>query len=410
MAMTREENDLLTLVEGDAPLGAMLRQYYWIPAWPAAALEADGKPVRVRLLGNNYVLFRDSQGRVGILDELCPHRRASLALGRNEDNGLRCIYHGWKFDVSGTPVDTPNIEGEHARQRFCASLRLSRYKVEERGGIIWAWFGQGDTPPMFPNLPFTELPANQRAVTGQVVPTNWLQGVEASMDTTHVSFLHSSTTELAGSAGRKNMLKARAAKLEFEERPYGFRYAALRTLDEGKIYARVNNFVMPWYGVICAPEADGPSTVFFSVPVDDTTHRAWFVHFNPTRPLGMTALSVSPDITAWPDLPPGTPEENWGQNRDIMKRGHFSGFPQHLATEDFAMFMSQGVTHDRTKEQLCAADGAIVRLRQILMRTVKEFQAGQAPYFAANPDLDYSKAQSVGTLIEAGGDWRSLVA
>lgn len=410
MAMTKEENDLLTRVDGDAPLGEMLRQHYWIPAYPAAAIEADGKPIRVRLMGNNYVLFRNSDGKVGILDELCPHRKASLALGRNEANGLRCVYHGWKFDVDGNAIDVPNIEGEQAQKRFCKSLRVNRYKAEERGGIIWAWFGKGDTPPVFPNLPFTELPANQRSVTSQVVPTNWLQGVEASMDTTHVSFLHSSTTEMSGNTQRKNMIVARAAKLEFEDRPYGFRYAALRQVGDDQIYARVNNFVMPWYGVICAPEADGPSTVFFSTPIDDHTHRAWFVHFNPSRPLGMTALSASPDITAFPPLPPGPPEDNWGQNRDIMRRGHFSGFPQHLATEDFAMFMSQGAIHDRSDEQLCAADGAIVRLRQLILRSVKEFQAGQAPYLADNPDLDYAKARSVGGLIAPGGDWRSLVA
>lgn len=408
MAMSKEDNDLMTRVEQGAPLGQMLKQYYWLPALPARVLEADGRPVRIRLLGENYVAFRATDGKVGVLDELCPHRKASLALGRNEDQGLRCIYHGWKFDTDGNAIDVPNVEGDQAR--FCKSIKTNRYRVEERGGIIWVWLGKGDTPPTFPDLPFTSLPEEQRSVTSQLVPTNWLQGVEASMDTTHVSFLHSSTTEMSGNTQRRNMIVTRAARLEFEDRPYGFRYAALRALSNDKVYARVNNFVMPWYGIICAPEADAPSTVFFSVPVDDVTHRAWFVHFNPMRKLGITALSISPDVYNWPPLPPAGAEENWGQNRDLMARGHFSGFPQHLATEDFAMFLSQGPIHDRTEEQLCAADAALVRVRQQVLKSVREFMNGQPPYLATNPDLKYDQIVSVGGVLNQGESWRSLVS
>ncbi|HYH21381.1 MAG TPA: Rieske 2Fe-2S domain-containing protein [Azospirillum sp.] len=408
MAMSKEDNDLMTRVSNGAPLGEMLRQHYWIPAVPSRTLEADGAPLRVRLLGTDYVAFRATDGRVGFMDELCPHRKASLALGRNEQQGLRCIYHGWKFGTDGAAIEVPNVEGDQTR--FCKSVKTSRYRVEERGGIIWVWLGKGDTAPKFPNLPFTDLPEEQRSVTSQMVPTNWLQGVEASMDTTHVSFLHSSTTEMSGSTQRRNMIVTRAARLEFEDRPYGFRYAAIRTLPDERQYARVNNFVMPWYGVVCAPEADGPSTVFFSVPVDDENHRAWFVHFNPTRRLGATALSMSPDVYNWPPLPPGPPEANWGQNRDIMQRGHFSGFPQHLATEDFAMFMSQGRIHDRTDEQLCSADAALVRVRQQILKSVREFMAGQTPKLADSPELDYAQAVSVGAVLTEGQTWKSLVA
>lgn len=408
MAMSREDNDLMTRVSNGAPLGEMLRQHYWIPAAPSRTLVADGAPLRVRLLGTDYVAFRASDGRVGFLDELCPHRKASLALGRNEQQGLRCIYHGWKFDTDGAAIEVPNVEGDQAR--FCKSVKTNRYRVEERGGIIWVWLGKGDVAPTFPNLPFTDLPEEQRSVTSVAVPTNWLQGVEASMDTTHVSFLHSSTTEMSGSTQRRNMIVTRAARLEFEDRPYGFRYAAIRALPDGQQYARVNNFVMPWYGVVCAPEADGPSTVFFSVPVDDENHRAWFVHFNPTRRLGATALSMTPDVYNWPPLPPGPPEANWGQNRDIMARGHFSGFPQHLATEDFAMFMSQGRIHDRTDEQLCSADAALVRVRQQILKSVREFMAGKTPALADSPELNYAKAVSVGAVLPAGESWKALVA
>jgi phenylpropionate dioxygenase-like ring-hydroxylating dioxygenase large terminal subunit len=408
MALSAEDNDLLTLVENGAPMGEMIRQHYWIPAIPSDKLDAGGRPYRIRLLGTNYVVFRDGSGRVGLLDELCPHRRTSMALGRNEDDGLRCIYHGWKFDVTGKAIDVPNVEGD--KERFCKSVKHNSYQARDKGGIIWVWLGKGDAAPAFPALPFTDLPPEQRSVTSVEVPTNWLQGVEASMDTTHVSFLHSSTTELSGNTQRKNMNRARAASFEFEDQPYGFRYVALRALPDGGRYARVNNFVMPWYGVICAPEPTGPSTVFFSTPVDDTTHRAWFVHFNPHQRLGMTGLSMTPDTFNWPPLPPGDADDNWGQNRDLMERGHYSGFPQHLATEDFAMFLAQGPIHDRTKEQLCSADAALVRVRQILLRSVREFQGGETPKLATGQEDDYAKAISVGGLLSGDSDWRELVA
>ncbi|WP_372604060.1 Rieske 2Fe-2S domain-containing protein [Actibacterium sp.] len=407
MATTKEDNDLMTLVEGEAPLGQMLRQHYWLPAIPGEKLESDGRPYRVRLLGENYVVFRNTDGDVGILDELCPHRRASLALGQNRENGLRCIYHGWKFDIEGNLVDAPNVENN--QEQFCKSVKVNRYRAVERGGIIWVWLGKGTEAPAFPALPFVDLPPEQRSVTSAEVKTNWLQGVEASMDTTHVSFLHSSTVELGGNTQRKNMTKARSAKLEFQDRPYGFRYAAIRDIGSDKSYVRVNNFVMPWYAVICPPEENGPSTVFFSVPVDDTTHRAWFVHFNQFRPLGLTPLSMTSDSWNWPPNPPGSPDENWGQNREVMARGHFSGFPQHLATEDFAMFLSQGPVHDRTKEQLCSSDGALLRVRHQILKSVKEYSAGETPKLAESTEEDYTTAVSVGMETDKGAAWKTLV-
>lgn len=408
MAMSREDNDLLTRVENGAPMGEMIRRHYWIPAIPSSKLEPDGRPYRVRLLGTNYVVFRATDGSVGILDELCPHRKASLALARNEADGLRCIYHGWKLNVHGEVVEAPNHAGDQAQ--FCKHVRTNRYRAVDRGGIVWAWVGQADEPPRFPELPFVDLPASHRSVTSVQVPTNWVQGVEASMDSSHVSVLHESSTQITAGAGNERLLmnRAIAPKLEFEERPYGYRYAAVREVGDNKVYARINNFVMPWYGIICPPHADGPSTVFFSVPVDDVTHRAWFVHFNAKKPLGMTNMSASPDVWNYPPLPPGGPDDNWGQNRDLMKRGHATGFPQHLGTEDFAMFISQGPIYDRTDEQLCSADGAVIRVRQALLRAAREFIAGKTPTLADNPQLDYRSIRSVGGVLNAGTDWRVL--
>ncbi|MBL0419686.1 aromatic ring-hydroxylating dioxygenase subunit alpha [Ramlibacter sp. AW1] len=409
MAMTAEDNELLTRVENGAPMGEMIRRHYWLPAVPSVKLEADGAPVRLRLLGRNFVAFRATDGQVGVLDEHCPHRKASLALARNEDNGLRCIYHGWKFNVRGEVVEAPNHAG--SQEQFCQHVRVNRYTTVDRGGIVWVWLGQGAKAPPFPELPFIDLPASQRSVTSVEVPTNWVQGVEASMDSSHVGVLHESTTQITAGGGNERLLMTRALapRLEFEDRPYGYRYAALRALpDADKVYARVNNFVMPWYGIICPPHAQGPTTVFFSTPVDDVTHRAWFVQFNAHAPLGMTIMSASPDVWNFPPLPPGDARDNWGQNRDLMKRGHKTGFPQHLGTEDFAMFISQGPIVDRTDEQLCSADGAVLRVRAQLLKAAREFMAGQTPTAAGHPGLDYRRVRSVGGVIPAGSDWRAL--
>lgn len=409
MAMTREDNDLLCRVENGAPMGEMIRQHYWIPAIPSIKLEAGGRPYRIRLLGVEHVVFRSPDGSVGVIDERCPHRRASMALARNEPEGLRCVYHGWKVAPDGAVIDAPNHAGDQAQ--FCKHVKTRRYHAVDRGGIVWVWLGQGDTPARFPELPFVGLPDNQRSVTSVQVPTNWVQGVEASMDSSHVSVLHESSTQMAAGGGNQRLLmnQAIAPRLEFEDRPYGYRYAAIRQVGEAQLYARVNNFVMPWYGIICPPHDGGPSTVFFSVPVDDVTHRAWFVHFNTSRPLGMTNMSATPDVWNFPPLPPGGPDDNWGQNRDLMKRGHATGFPQHLGTEDFAMFISQGPIYDRSLEQLCSADGAVLRVRQALLKSVREFSAGKVPALADSPQLDYRSIRSVGAVLPVGADWRALV-
>ena len=408
MALSKEDNDLITCVDNDGPLGRMRRQHCWIPVVPSAALEAGGAPVRVQLIGSDFVAFRTGNGTAGVVDEMCPHRGASLALAMNEEDGLRCIFHGWKFDARGTLVEAPNHGGDEAR--FCKSIRTSRYRVREAGGIVFAWFGTGDEEPAFPDFPMMRLPASQRFVTSQLVPTNWLQGVEATMDTTHAGALHQSSVALVSSGNeRANLARSSKPRFDFEERPYGFRYAAVRTMPDGKQYARVNNFVMPWFGMITAPERNGPSTLFFSVPVNDTTHRAWFAHFNLHGPLGVTQFTVSPDVLNFPPLPPGGPHDNWGQNRAVMKRGYFSGFPQHFATEDFAIFLSQGPRLDRSKEQLCSSDMALVRVRSQILKSVREFMAGQSPTLARNPDLRYEDIVSFGGLFDADKTWHSLL-
>lgn len=170
MPLSKEDNDLLTRVENGAPMGEMIKQHYWLPAVPSVKLEADGAPVRVRLLGKNYVAFRATNGDVGVLDEQCSHRKASLALARNEDNGLRCIYHGWKFNVKGEVVEAPNHTGD--QEQFCKHVKVNRYTTVDRGGIVWVWLGKGETPPPSPTCHSqTSPPTNARSPASKCPPT-----------------------------------------------------------------------------------------------------------------------------------------------------------------------------------------------------------------------------------------------
>ncbi len=281
--LNREDNELLTRIGPGTPMGGMLREY-WVPACRSAKLEADGAPARIRLFGENFVAFRATDGRVGFFNEGCPHRCASLALARNEGNGLRCIFHGWKFDVSGKCVETPT-EPEDRRGTFAARVPVKHWQVREAGGLVWVYLGKHqENPPRFPDYEFTRLPENQVAPRRGVIHCNWLQGLEALLDSAHVTFLHASG--LGSRVGQDfykqeaaYMLETGAPVFEFIPQPYGFREGALRDQPDGKTYARVREVAFPFASFIPAPPG-GYSLVCFSIPIDDEWTAQWYVGFN----------------------------------------------------------------------------------------------------------------------------------
>jgi phthalate 4,5-dioxygenase len=409
MPLSREENDLLTRVCNGAPMGELLRQHFWIPAIPSEELEIGGRPALVRLLGQDFVAFRAMSGRVGFFNERCPHRGASLLLARNEDNALRCLFHGWKYDVSGECVEVPTQSGNE--KDFCKSVPLKHYAVREAGGIVFVWLGSGSIAPKFPELPFTHVPEESRRVTYQDVKCNWVQGAEGNMDSAHVGILHSTTVNFLPGSDLKLAAKSTAPRYEIEPRPYGFRYAAIRNLPNGTDYVRINTFVMPWYSIICPNDNQSPTLVIITTPVDDETMRFWLVPYTTDRPLPVNGFnSLAPGPSNWPPLPPGGRDRAWGQDRNLMKHGHFTGFPQHVFTEDFAIALSQGPIADRTCEFLNAGDGACIRMRRILLKAVRDFQAGDVPEIIKADDVEYSEVRAVGAVVPSGGDWRTLAA
>jgi phthalate 4,5-dioxygenase oxygenase subunit len=403
--MTKEDNELLTSVCGDAPMGKMIRQHWWIPALRSASLVADGKPERVRLFGMNFVAFRATNGKVGFFDEACPHRGASMALARNEDNALRCIYHGWKFNVDGVTVAVPTQPTREAE--FCKHVPLKHFPVREEGGVVWVWLGEGDTPPKFQDLPYVGLPDTHCIVHRQKIECNWVQAIETTMDAAHVGVLHQSFLqhEMVNAAANQ------APVYHIKPKEYGFRYAAVRAMGDGQSYVRTNSFVMPFFAVVSPRKAEERTRaqLFFTVPIDDENTWYWHMSHVQDYPVPHDPYLYPEDRDNWPPVASRSGDDNWGQNREVMRGEHFSGFPQSLGTEDFAILLSQGTNVDRTKEFLGAGDGAITQVRRSLLNSVREFQAKQTPELAQHERIDYPNIRPISGIFNSEDEWKSLL-
>ncbi len=403
--LSKEDNELLTRVCGDAPMGRMLRQHWWMPAARSENLVADGAPLRVRLFGRNFVAFRATDGQLGFFDEACPHRGASMALARNEDNALRCIYHGWKFSVEGVTLAVPTQPNNEAE--YCKHVPLRHYPVQESSGIVWVFIGEGDPPPL-PQLPFIGLPAENMVVFRQKVNANWLQAVETTMDSAHLGVLHQSW--LKGFGDIENASANMAPVYHVQNEPFGFRYAAVRALKDERYYVRTNAFVMPWYGIVSPNQSEVQGgSAFFSVPIDDEHIWYWQITYRTNGALVRNPTLQYTDADDWPPLPPGTPDNNWGQDRAAMRNGHFTGFTQMLGTEDFAVILSMGPIADRSTEYLGAGDGAVLAVRRCLLAAVRQHAQGEVPALARHAAIDYTRAVPGSAVVQGAQDWRSAL-
>jgi nitrite reductase/ring-hydroxylating ferredoxin subunit len=411
--LNQSDNELLTRIGPGTTMGEMLREY-WVPACRTASIEADGAPFRVRLFGENFVAFRVTDGRVGFMQEACPHRCASMALARNEENGLRCIFHGWKFNVEGKCIDTPT-EPRDQRQKFADSVPVRSHPTHEAGGIVWVYMGQKDTPPPFPDYEFTHLPDSHIQPTRGIIRTNWLQGLEALLDSAHVGFLHSAN--LMSEAGRAIfkdeadfMVNDGAPVFEFDERPYGFREGAIREESDGIHYARVREVSLPFFSFIpSAPK--GSRIVCCSIPVDDVTTAQWYIAYDPDAPLTfdiLTSFGLTSGNADHFNADMGDASNNWEQDREAMKAGHWSGITgRGNAYEDFAVQESMGEIVDRSQEYLGTCDRVIYRARRLLLDAVKRFAESGELSFTGN-DIDWQGIRSVSFSFAEGEDWRSF--
>jgi phenylpropionate dioxygenase-like ring-hydroxylating dioxygenase large terminal subunit len=402
--LTVEDNETLCRVGPGTEMGELFRRF-WIPAAMSAELpERDGTPLRVRLLGEDLVCFRDTEGRIGLLEERCPHRRTSLALGANERCGLRCLYHGWKFDVEGNCVDTP---GEPPNSTLKERVKAVAYPTIERGGMIWAYMGPPEDRPRFPEYEFLNMPEGHFMVSKVQEECNYAQGLEGTIDTVHAGALH--RTVRWHDEGKLAHEQVLYADVDVEHTNYGFRYAGLRKLPDGSTHTRVTIVPFPFFTFIPSPGAmRGRRLVNAWVPRDDTStwHTQWF--FNREEPVDVEFRKKESGVLFNPDFTKKIGYDEWyGQDRAAMKTTNFSGITG-VVMQDHAVVETMGPISDRENEHLGQSDIAIVTWRRMLIKAARNLaRTGELPEILTNSSIDFSAIKSYEEIIPPGRDWKN---
>jgi len=414
--LTKEENELLCRVEGDAPMGQLMRRHWQPVCLSEEVSEADGNPVRAKMFGEPLVVFRDTDGRVGVMDEFCPHRRASLFFGRNEECGLRCLYHGWKMDVEGNVLE---MVSEPAESTMAQKVKHKAYPVEEWGGFVWAYMGPTETMPAFRPPQWAPTKEARVSVAKAIVPCNWAQVLEGAIDSAHSSSLHSSDMVPArvggAEANEKTWLRPstdKAPRLQVERAGYGFRYAAIRrpiTNAANTDYVRSTVFVAPATALI--PPNNKYNVANINVPRDDTSTAFYFIAWGHPH--------NTPDTEAWRkflgqrvgvDLdaeyrPLRGVENNFWQDRNAMKAGNFTGITG-FPNQDIAMWVTMGPIADRTHDRLGASDLAVVEFRRQMVAAVRDFAAGK-PAIGTGDLAIPAKVCSFQAIVPKTVDWKA---
>ena len=386
--LSQEDNDLLTRTGPGTAMGELIRRY-WIPALVSAEIPApDCPPVQVRVLGEALVAFRDSQGGIGLLNEHCSHRGTSLYYGRNEECGLRCIYHGWKYDVEGNVLETP---AEPPESDFRKKIRHPAYPTVEVAGVIFAYLGPREKRPLFPNYAWAQLPQSRTYVTKCLLECNYLQGLEGECDSSHLSFLHREF----GAAGRQALYAQDTAPVyEVEETDFGLRLIALRQAGPGETYVRVSSFVMP---VSCWVPAFNKE-IHIYVPADDTHTWRYDLGFLRDREVRAEEVhrrrQIGPDYVRIRNL-----RNHYLQDRQLQKRVNFTGIEDFL-NHDACATETMGPIYDRSREHLGMSDRAVIALRRFLLGAVRALQQGkEPPHIVREPA--HNRFPHVDTLAEA---------
>ena len=417
--ITPEQNELLCRVEGDAPMGQLMRSH-WIPALLSEQLdEPDGRPVRVRLLGQNLVAFRDSNGSLGVLDELCPHRRASLVYGRNEDCGLRCLYHGWKFDVDGNCVDMSSAPPDST---WKDKVKHKAYPVHESSGFIWVYLGADQPVPAFERPAFSPDDTTPISILKINVPCNWAQVVEGQIDSAHSSTLHSTDMVPAridsAAATDTRWLRPstdRSPRLVTQRTGFGFRYAAIRrpikdaaTLD----YVRVTVYIAPFVCLI--PPNTSYNVTSVIVPIDDANTTFHFIAWGGSDSVDTQTWREFNSACLGVDLDEDynsrrTLDNDFQQDREAMQHGDFTGI-KGIPNQDIAMWTSMGPIVDRSKERLGASDVAVVEFRRLMIDAARQVQNGGAALGTTAPHIAHTRITSYQGIVPKSTDWRQLGA
>ena len=418
MLQALEENEILCRIEGDAPMGALMRRH-WIPACMSEEVaERDGAPVRIRLLGEDLVAFRDSQGRLGVMDEHCPHRRASLALGRNEECGLRCLYHGWKIDVEGNVVERPSESDAPGRE--LKPVRQKVYPSREAGGFVWVWMGPPEEmrdlePPAWAPSASTTI-----SIVKMRVACNWAQVLEGAIDSAHSSSLHSTDmvpAEVDGAgATTSEWLRPstdKAPRLQVQRTDFGFRYVAIRHPNkhaDTHDYLRITLFVAPF--TVLIPPNDRYQLSILNIPLDDTRTMFYFIAWSEGEGISQDAWRKFCGAEVGVDLDRDfrgirTPGNNFLQDRVAMKHDSHTGI-KGIPNQDIAMWETMGPIADRSRERLGASDMAIVQFRRIMIEAAKKLRDGGAAIGTSPTRVPHVKLKSFEGIVPKSTQWTTL--
>ena len=416
--LTQEQNRLVTRTGPGTPGGALMRRY-WHPIALAEELAA-GAPMPIKILGEELVLFRDERGRLGLLGLYCSHRCADLSYGRIEDGGLRCLYHGWLYDVSGRCLEQP---AEPPESRYRDEIRHLAYPLIERGGLIFAFLGEGE-PPLLPSYEFLGATPEHRFLQRTFMECNYLQALEGDLDPAHLSYLHRSLRR--GPPGRKeartvpgsrrasaSFLNAdRQPRLASERTDFGVRNYAVRAAGDGNIHLRINNFILPnkVANVGVEGRVGAGCTVHWRVPVDDESHMRFDIFFNRAGPIARERYEKEFAEEVVDHRHRRNKRNRYLQDRELMRTTNFTGMGNCYAAHDAFAAESPGPIHDRSREHLGASDACIVAARRRLLSAIAAVQAGRDPPHvirdAAQDDM--SDIVVVSEVIPANADPKDL--
>jgi phenylpropionate dioxygenase-like ring-hydroxylating dioxygenase large terminal subunit len=417
--LSASENDFMCRVGPETPMGALMREY-WIPALQSLELPTpDGPPLRFRLLNENLIGFRTTSGDVGVIANACPHRGASMFFGRNEEEGLRCVYHGWKFDTAGNCVDMPS---EPAESNFKNKVRAKSYPVQERNGVIWMYMGPRTTPPPLPPMEFNVLPEGHTRIGMNVRECNWVQAIEGGIDSAHSAILHSTVDpDLLEATGMREFI--------FQNRSHApLRYQVHTTeagviggarrpaKEEGHDWWRCNVFVMPFYTMV--PNGTGNLSGHAFVPMDDDNTMCWNISWNPQRQLQPRPNEASrnygfdkddggylPDTSDWMGRwrQTANASNDYFIDYDAQRERRYSGIVS-INLQDSGLQESMGAIIDRPHEHLGQTDMMIIAMRRLLIKGAKKLQqTGEVPQEIDNVDL--VKLRSLEMILPNGADW-----
>jgi phthalate 4,5-dioxygenase oxygenase subunit len=422
--LSAADNELLCRVGPGTPMGTLMRQY-WIPAVRSDELPApDCPPLRVKLLGEELIAFRATSGAVGLIQNACPHRGASLFFGRNEEKGLRCVYHGWKFDVSGNCVDMPS---EPAESNFKNKVHARAYPTRERGGIIWTYMGPRETPPPMPDLEAYLINDDPEKISILHRACNWMQGLEGELDTIHAAFLHWGFDE-PGEAGSftyyhfKNRDQARFVARDTE---FGASYGAYRPAEADTYYWRIGHVMFPFYAMQAQGEMGPDAKLNAYVPMDDEHTLQWelYVRTNgeerrrmrhainrgtepESTPSPMTGRGYVPQTTDWYGRfnIVQNAQNDYLQDREVQRsRESYSGIPG-IRQQDMAVTESMGAIYDRSHEHLGTSDSMIIRARRRWIAAAKALRDnGVLPPGVDEPEMYRQRSGEV--ILPRSVDW-----